>query len=67
MILKLFSTVFSGNALAEYLIDGDQCNRLKKTVYEVRQQQPEVLVQCRRIALDYCDKLYCYGEDKFFK
>ncbi|KAI3468644.1 hypothetical protein Pfo_025307 [Paulownia fortunei] len=59
-----------GRTLAEYLIDGDPELRLRKSVPEIKQQFPDVLNQCRRLATDYYENLfilYCNGEDPFFK
>ncbi|KAK4422537.1 hypothetical protein Salat_1836200 [Sesamum alatum] len=59
----------SGRALAEYLIDGDSELRLKKSVSDVKEQRPDVISQCRKLATIYHAKLfeiYCNGEDPFF-
>ncbi|KAI3453792.1 hypothetical protein Pfo_010455 [Paulownia fortunei] len=59
----------SGRALAEYLIDGDRELRLRKSVSEVKQQRPDVLRQCKRLASIYHEKLYeiySKAEDPFF-
>ncbi|KAL3844505.1 hypothetical protein ACJIZ3_001908 [Penstemon smallii] len=64
------SDALSVRALWEYLFDGGHGLRLGKTVCEVKQDRPDVLVECRRLATNYYDKLfriYCNGEDPFFK
>ncbi|KAL0297546.1 UNVERIFIED_CONTAM: hypothetical protein Sradi_6806700 [Sesamum radiatum] len=59
----------SGRALAEYLIDGDPELRLKKSVSDVKEERPDVLSKCRKLATVYIEKLfkiYCNREDPFF-
>ncbi|KAK4422536.1 hypothetical protein Salat_1836100 [Sesamum alatum] len=59
----------SGRELAEYLIDGDPELRLKKSVSDVKEQHPDVLSKCRKLATIYHEKLfeiYCNREDPFF-
>ncbi|KAL0408077.1 UNVERIFIED_CONTAM: hypothetical protein Sradi_1742100 [Sesamum radiatum] len=59
----------SGSALAEYLIDGDPELRLKKSVSDVKEERPDVLNKCRKLATIYNEKLfeiYCNREDPFF-
>ncbi|KAK4400929.1 hypothetical protein Sango_1199000 [Sesamum angolense] len=59
----------SGRALAEYLIDGDPELRLKKSVSDVKEERPDVLSKCRKLATIYIEKLfkiYCNREDPFF-
>ncbi|KAL0447812.1 UNVERIFIED_CONTAM: hypothetical protein Slati_1909100 [Sesamum latifolium] len=65
-ICEIFS---SGCVLAEYLIDGDPELRLKKSVSDVKEQRPDVLSKCRKLATIYHEKLfevYCNREDPFF-
>ncbi|KAL6530876.1 hypothetical protein OROGR_014736 [Orobanche gracilis] len=59
----------SGRALAEYLIDGDEELRLRKSVSEVKKQRPDVISQCRKLANINVEKLfaiYCAGDDPLF-
>ncbi|KAL3830828.1 hypothetical protein ACJIZ3_019630 [Penstemon smallii] len=49
-------------ALGEYLVDGGQGLRLGKSLYEVKQDRPDVLVECRRLATNYL-RIYCNGEN----
>ncbi|CAI9094108.1 OLC1v1029782C1 [Oldenlandia corymbosa var. corymbosa] len=60
----------SGKALAEYLIDGDPEQKLKKTILEVEQEDPKLLSQCRDLAIRHCDTLfymYSMGKDRHFR
>ncbi|KAL7111791.1 hypothetical protein ACP275_05G112000 [Erythranthe tilingii] len=71
---KLSKTVkpddlISARALAEYLIDGDNEMRLRKSVSEVKNERAEVISQCRRLSVIYSEKLfeiYCSAKDPFF-
>ncbi|KAL6578763.1 hypothetical protein OROMI_008979 [Orobanche minor] len=59
----------SGCALAEYLIDGDEELRLRKSVSEVKRRRPDVISQCRKLANKNVEKLfavYCAGDDPLF-
>ncbi|KAL3645722.1 hypothetical protein CASFOL_010902 [Castilleja foliolosa] len=59
----------SGCALAKYLIDGDRELRLRKSVLEVKNERPDVIAQCRKLATIYAAKLfqiYCAADDPFF-
>ncbi|GFP82537.1 hypothetical protein PHJA_000396700 [Phtheirospermum japonicum] len=47
-----------GCALAEYLIDGDRELRLRKSVSEVKKEQPDVIGQCRKLATKLF-QIYC--------
>ncbi|EYU40036.1 hypothetical protein MIMGU_mgv1a015834mg [Erythranthe guttata] len=71
---KLSNTVkpddlISARGLAEYLIDGDNEMRLRKSVSEVKNERAEVISQCRRLSVTYSEKLfeiYCSAKDPFF-
>ncbi|KAL0371892.1 UNVERIFIED_CONTAM: hypothetical protein Scaly_0870800 [Sesamum calycinum] len=68
-VLDIFEIFSSGRALAEYLIDGDPELRLKKSVSDVKEERPDVLSKCRKLATVYIEKLfkiYCNREDPFF-
>ncbi|CAI9094258.1 OLC1v1029963C1 [Oldenlandia corymbosa var. corymbosa] len=64
------SAAMSLKALAEYLIDGHPQNKPKKTVSEVQQDDPSVLLHCKELAIHYIDLLfdiYNKGKDCLFR
>lgn len=64
-----FLSNIRGNALAEYLIDGDPLHKRRKSVSQVKKESAETIEKCRRIAVDYHERLfmlYCNGDDPYF-
>lgn len=64
-----YTDAMSVTQLAEFLIDGDPQCKLKRTVSDVQQKDPEVLSKCKDLANRYFEKLfelYQKGQDPFF-